>query len=71
MSNRRHRSHELMQRVELNYCPRCGTLRASPAGAAAEVCEKCVAMMEWIHSGCRRPKRRSPRRLNPPQGDRT
>ena len=64
-----HRARDGMLRVELSYCPRCGTLRASPAAAAAEVCEKCVAMMEWIHSGCRRPRRRSPRRLSPLQGD--
>jgi hypothetical protein len=49
-------------RVEIGYCPRCGTLRAYPAGAAAEFCEACLRILEWMHSGWKRPRRRSARR---------
>ncbi len=65
------RSERSMVRVELGYCPRCGTLRAHDAGAAAEVCEACVRFLAWVRSGCKRPRRRSPRRPDAPKGDRT
>jgi hypothetical protein len=65
------RSGESMVRVELGYCPRCGTLRAHPAGIAADVCETCERFLVWVRSGCKRPRRRSPRRPDAPKGDRT
>jgi hypothetical protein len=55
-----------MVRVELGYCPRCGTLRAYPAGAAAEDCKACVRFLAWIRSGCERPPRRRPRHAEAP-----
>ena len=63
------RSEESMVHVELGYCPRCGTLRAHAAGAAAEVCEACVRFLAWIRSGCQRPLRRRPRRPEAPKGN--
>lgn len=60
-----------MVRVELGYCPRCGTLRAYPAGAAAEVCSACVRILEWINSGWERPLRRRARRLDASRGGRS
>jgi hypothetical protein len=60
-----------MVRVELGYCPRCGTLRAYLAGDAAEVCKACVQFWAWIRSGCERPSRRRPRRPDAPKGRQT
>jgi hypothetical protein len=65
------RSGESMVRVELGYCPRCGTLRAYLTGEAAEFCEACVQFLTWIRSGCERPRRRCPRRPDAPKGSRT
>jgi hypothetical protein len=65
------RSGESMVRVELGYCPRCGTLRAYFAGDAAEFCEACVQFLAWVRSGCTRPRRRSPRRPDTPKEGRT
>ena len=48
--------------VELSYCPRCGTLRAQSPGAGREICAACVRFLEWVRTGCRRPRRQSPRR---------
>ena len=48
--------------VELSYCPRCGTLRAQSASASREICAACVRFLEWVRTGCQRPRRRSPRR---------
>ncbi len=59
-----------MVRVELGYCPRCGTLRAYPAGAAAEVCPACVRILEWIHSGWARPRSAGRRRVRRPDASR-
>ena len=60
-----------MVRVELGYCPRCGMLRAHLAGAAAEVCETCERIFQWISTGCERPLRRRRRRRDALQGGRT
>ena len=57
-------------RVELGYCPRCGTLRAHLAGAAAEVCEACERILEWIRAGGERPLRRRRQRSRIAKGDR-
>lgn len=49
-------------RVEIGYCPRCGTLRAFPVGAAAEFCEACMRILEWMHTEWKRPRHRRKRR---------
>jgi hypothetical protein len=60
----------LMVRVELGYCPRCGSLRARPAGAAEEFCTACLEFLAWVRSGCKRPLRRSARRPEATNGGR-
>lgn len=60
-----------MVRVELGYCPRCGTLRAHVAGAAAEVCAACERIFQWIRTGYERPLRRRRRRRDAARGGRT
>jgi hypothetical protein len=52
----------VMVRVELGYCPRCGTLRAHLVGASEKFCEACEKISAWIRTGCERPPRRRPRR---------
>lgn len=66
-----HRCETPMLRVELGYCPRCGTLRAVPAGAATNVCTACLKIFEWINSGWERPGRRRSRRVNASKGGRS
>ena len=58
-----------MVRVELSYCPRCGTLRALTEGSAAEDCAVCVRCLAWVRAGCKRPRRRSPRPSESTKGD--
>jgi hypothetical protein len=60
-----------MVRVELSYCPRCGTLRAHSEGADDEVCAACVRFLAWVRTGCARPMRRRPRRPEKTEGGQT
>jgi hypothetical protein len=53
-------SELVLTRVELSYCPRCGTLRVCPAGANADVCEVCVRVLQWLHATQRAPRRGRP-----------
>jgi hypothetical protein len=57
-------------RVELSYCPRCGTLRAESANASREFCPACVRFLEWVRTGGLRLTRGRPRRENKSSGGR-
>lgn len=43
------------QRLELGYCPRCGSLRVFRPGAADEVCSMCAHVLDWIYFRGRMP----------------
>lgn len=36
-------------RMELSYCPRCGSLRIHPAGTTRNVCAACVRALAWLY----------------------
>jgi hypothetical protein len=38
-----------VRRVELGYCPRCGTLRAGSGEELQAVCSHCVRVLQWIY----------------------
>ncbi len=37
------------QRMELRYCPRCGTLHVQHAEAETHVCTACVRALAWLY----------------------
>lgn len=44
-------SQPLLQRMELEYCKRCGTLHVHVAGEAAAVCGTYSQTLRWIYTG--------------------
>ena len=39
------------ERMELCYCPRCGTLQVQRASARRKVCGACARLLRWIYGG--------------------
>ncbi len=39
------------QRMEMNYCRRCGALVVTPSGKQAEVCAVCTEVLRWMRGG--------------------
>jgi hypothetical protein len=39
------------RRMELGYCPRCGTLHVRPAESGRELCAACARTLLWLYEG--------------------